>query len=75
MTMGIGEGRGVGAGTGSFLAPGRLGADVIQERLPGIAESARISRGYVAGRMIQVMPPCALYCNIGGNQKLQARSA
>ena len=66
MTMEIREGRGVGAkGDHIHLNLQHLGADVINERLPGIAESARIFAGVdVTKDPIPVLP--TVHYNMGG---------
>jgi len=66
MTMEINAGRGVGeAGDHIHLHLEHLGADVIEERLPGIAESARIFAGIdVNKEPIPVLP--TVHYNMGG---------
>ncbi len=66
MTMEIREGRGVGAeGDHIYLNLQHLGADVINKRLPGIAESAEIFAGVdVAKEPIPVLP--TVHYNMGG---------
>ena len=66
MTIEIREGRGVGAGKDHIhLHLEHLGPDVIEERLPGIAESARIFAGVdVAREPIPVLP--TVHYNMGG---------
>ena len=66
MTVEITEGRGVGAeGDHIFLHLEHLGADVINERLPGIAESAEIFAGVdVTKEPIPVLP--TVHYNMGG---------
>ncbi len=66
MTMEIREGRGVGEHKDHiYLHLEHLGADVINERLPGIAESARIFAGVdVTREPIPVIPTC--HYNMGG---------
>ncbi|MFK7887022.1 MAG: succinate dehydrogenase flavoprotein subunit [Gammaproteobacteria bacterium] len=66
MTMEIREGRGVGAEADHIhLHLEHLGSDVIQERLPGIAETARIFSGVdVAKAPIPVLP--TVHYNMGG---------
>jgi succinate dehydrogenase / fumarate reductase, flavoprotein subunit len=66
MTIEIREGRGVGPDRDHiFLHLEHLGADVIQERLPGIAESARIFAGVdVTREPIPVLP--TVHYNMGG---------
>ena len=58
MTVEILEGRGVGAGSDHiFLHLEHLGGDVLQRRLPGITETARIFAGVDASREpIPVLP-------------------
>jgi len=66
MTMEINEGRGVGAeGDHIHLHLEHLGADVIAERLPGIAESARIFADIDVNKdPIPVLP--TVHYNMGG---------
>ena len=66
MTMEINAGRGVGeAADHIHLHLEHLGADVIEERLPGIAESARIFAGIdVNKEPIPVLP--TVHYNMGG---------
>ncbi|MGH8468274.1 MAG: succinate dehydrogenase flavoprotein subunit [Gammaproteobacteria bacterium] len=66
MTIEIREGRGVGPERDHiFLHLEHLGADVIHERLPGIAESARIFAGVdVTKQPIPVIPTA--HYNMGG---------
>ena len=66
MTIEIREGRGVGPkGDHIFLNLQHLGAEVIDERLPGIAESARIFAGVdVTTDPIPVLP--TVHYNMGG---------
>jgi succinate dehydrogenase / fumarate reductase flavoprotein subunit len=66
MTVEIREGRGVGANKDHIhLHLEHLGADVIGERLPGIAESARIFAGVdVTKEPIPVLP--TVHYNMGG---------
>ncbi len=66
MTMEINDGRGVGdEGDHIHLHLEHLGADVINERLPGIAESARIFAGVdVTKEPIPVLP--TVHYNMGG---------
>ena len=66
MTVEINEGRGVGAnGDHIHLNLMHLGADVINERLPGIAESARIfANADVTKEPIPVIP--TVHYNMGG---------
>jgi succinate dehydrogenase / fumarate reductase flavoprotein subunit len=66
MTVEIREGRGVGAGKDHIhLHLEHLGADVIRERLPGIAETARIFSGVdVTREPIPVLP--TVHYNMGG---------
>ena len=66
MTMEINEGRGVGPEKDHiFLNLQHLGADVIDERLPGISESAMIFAGVdVTKDPIPVVPTC--HYNMGG---------
>jgi len=66
MTIEIREGRGVGPRKDHIhLNLNHLPADVIQERLPGIAESARIFAGVdVTREPIPVLPTC--HYNMGG---------
>ncbi len=66
MTMEINDGRGVGEeGDHIHLHLEHLGADVINERLPGIAESARIFAGVdVTKAPIPVLP--TVHYNMGG---------
>jgi succinate dehydrogenase / fumarate reductase flavoprotein subunit len=66
MTIEITEGRGVGAESDHiFLHLEHLGADVINERLPGIAESAEIFAGVdVTREPIPVLP--TVHYNMGG---------
>jgi succinate dehydrogenase / fumarate reductase flavoprotein subunit len=66
MTIEIREGRGVGAGADHiFLHLEHLGPEVIDERLPGIAESARIFAGVdVSKEPIPVLP--TVHYNMGG---------
>jgi succinate dehydrogenase / fumarate reductase flavoprotein subunit len=66
MTMEINEGRGVGEkGDHIFLHLEHLGADVINKRLPGIAESAEIFAGVdVSKEPIPVIPTA--HYNMGG---------
>jgi len=66
MTMEIREGRGVGPKKDHiYLHLDHLGADVIEKRLPGIAESARIFAGVdVAKDPIPVLP--TVHYNMGG---------
>lgn len=66
MTMEINGGRGVGdEGDHIHLHLEHLGADVINERLPGIAESARIFAGVdVTKEPIPVLP--TVHYNMGG---------
>ena len=66
MTIEIREGRGVGAEKDHiFLHLEHLGPDVIEERLPGIAESARIFAGVdITKAPIPVLP--TVHYNMGG---------
>ncbi len=66
MTVEIREGRGVGAdGDHIHLHLEHLGADVINERLPGIAETAKIFAGVdVSKEPIPVLP--TVHYNMGG---------
>ncbi|WP_129778743.1 succinate dehydrogenase flavoprotein subunit [Peristeroidobacter soli] len=66
MTMEIREGRGVGAHKDHiFLHLEHLGAEVIHERLPGIAETAKIFAGVdVTKQPIPVLP--TVHYNMGG---------
>ncbi len=66
MTMEILEGRGVGDNSDHIhLHVEHLPADVINERLPGIAESARVFAGVdVTKQPIPVIPTC--HYNMGG---------
>jgi succinate dehydrogenase / fumarate reductase flavoprotein subunit len=66
MTIEIREGRGVGADNDHIhLHLEHLGPEVIEERLPGIAESARIFAGVdVAKEPIPVLP--TVHYNMGG---------
>jgi succinate dehydrogenase / fumarate reductase flavoprotein subunit len=66
MTMEIREGRGVGAEKDHiYLHLEHLGPDVIEERLPGIAETARIFAGVdVTSAPIPVLPTA--HYNMGG---------
>ncbi|ALG67258.1 succinate dehydrogenase flavoprotein subunit [Beggiatoa leptomitoformis] len=66
MTIEIREGRGVGAGHDHIhLHLEHLGAEVIHERLPGIAETARIFAGVdVSKEPIPVLP--TVHYNMGG---------
>jgi succinate dehydrogenase / fumarate reductase flavoprotein subunit len=66
MTIEIREGRGVGHERDHiFLHLEHLGADVIQKRLPGIAETARIFSGVdVTRQPIPVLP--TVHYNMGG---------
>ena len=66
MTMEIREGRGVGKGKDHiFLHLDHLDPDVIHERLPGIAESAKIFAGVdVTREPIPVLP--TVHYNMGG---------
>lgn len=66
MTVEIREGRGVGAESDHIhLHLEHLGADVIGERLPGIAESARVFAGVdVTKEPIPVLP--TVHYNMGG---------
>ena len=66
MTLEIREGRGVGADKDHiFLHLDHLPADVIHQRLPGIAESARIFAGVdVTHQPIPVLP--TVHYNMGG---------
>ncbi|MCT7027885.1 FAD-binding protein, partial [Salmonella enterica subsp. enterica serovar Minnesota] len=66
MTMEIREGRGVGEHKDHIhINLMHLGADVIHERLPGIAESARIFAGVdVTKEPIPVIP--TVHYNMGG---------
>ncbi|NIL93021.1 MAG: succinate dehydrogenase flavoprotein subunit [Woeseiaceae bacterium] len=66
MTIEIREGRGVGAETDHIhLHLEHLGPEVIEERLPGIAESARIFAGVdVTKEPIPVLP--TVHYNMGG---------
>ena len=66
MTIEIREGRGVGAEKDHiFLHLEHLGSEVIDERLPGIAESARIFAGVdVTKEPIPVLP--TVHYNMGG---------
>ena len=66
MTMEITEGRGVGSeGDHIFLHLEHLGPEVINERLPGIAESAEIFAGVdVTKEPIPVLP--TVHYNMGG---------
>ncbi|MCC6202162.1 MAG: succinate dehydrogenase flavoprotein subunit [Gammaproteobacteria bacterium] len=78
MTIEIREGRGVGKEKDHiFLHLEHLGAGVIQERLPGIAESAKIFAGVdVTREPIPVLP--TVHYNMGGiptNYHGQARRA
>lgn len=66
MTIEINEGRGVGSGADHiYLHLEHLGPEVIEERLPGIAESARIFAGVdVTKEPIPVLP--TVHYNMGG---------
>lgn len=66
MTIEINEGRGVGPHKDHiYLHLEHLGADVINERLPGIAESARVFAGVdVTKEPIPVLP--TVHYNMGG---------
>ncbi len=66
MTMEIREGRGVGAEKDHIvLHLQHLGPEVIHERLPGIAETARIFAGVdVTKQPIPVLP--TVHYNMGG---------
>lgn len=66
MTIEINEGRGVGSGADHIhLHLEHLGPEVIEERLPGIAESARIFAGVdVTKEPIPVLP--TVHYNMGG---------
>jgi len=66
MTMEINAGRGVGADNDHiFLNLQHLGSDVIEKRLPGISESARIFAGVdVTKNPIPVLP--TVHYNMGG---------
>jgi succinate dehydrogenase / fumarate reductase flavoprotein subunit len=66
MTIEINEGRGVGANNDHiYLNLMHLGADVINERLPGIAETAKIFAGAdVTKEPIPVLP--TVHYNMGG---------
>ncbi|MCY4231832.1 MAG: FAD-binding protein, partial [Alphaproteobacteria bacterium] len=66
MTIEILEGRGVGTGNDHiFLHLEHLGTDVLQRRLPGITETARIFAGVDASREpIPVLP--TVHYNMGG---------
>ncbi|MEY8264150.1 MAG: succinate dehydrogenase flavoprotein subunit [Bermanella sp.] len=66
MTIEINEGRGVGPdGDHIFLHLEHLGPEVIEERLPGIAESAKIFAGVdVSKEPIPVLP--TVHYNMGG---------
>ena len=66
MTMEINDGRGVGSDNDHiFLNLQHLGADVIDKRLPGISESARIFAGVdVTKNPIPVIP--TVHYNMGG---------
>ncbi len=66
MTMEIREGRGVGKGKDHvFLHLEHLGPEIIHERLPGIAESAKIFAGVdVSKQPIPVLP--TVHYNMGG---------
>jgi succinate dehydrogenase / fumarate reductase flavoprotein subunit len=66
MTIEVREGRGVGAGADHIhLHLEHLGPEVIHERLPGIAETARIFAGVdVAKEPIPVLP--TVHYNMGG---------
>lgn len=66
MTIEIREGRGVGPDKDHiYLHLDHLGADVIEKRLPGIAESARIFAGVdVTKQPIPVLP--TVHYNMGG---------
>ncbi len=66
MTIEIAEGRGVGKNKDHiFLHLEHLGKDVIHERLPGIAETAKIFSGVdVTKDPIPVLPTC--HYNMGG---------
>lgn len=66
MTMEINEGRGVGKNKDHiFLHLEHLGADVINKRLPGIAETAKIFAGVdVSKAPIPVLP--TVHYNMGG---------
>lgn len=66
MTIEIREGRGVGAeGDHIFLHLEHLGPEVIEERLPGIAETAKIFAGVdVSKQPIPVLP--TVHYNMGG---------
>jgi len=66
MTIEINEGRGVGADADHiFLHLEHLGADLLDERLPGISESAKIFAGVdVTKQPIPVLP--TVHYNMGG---------
>ncbi len=66
MTMEIRDGRGVGSeGDHIYLHLEHLGADVLQERLPGISETAQIFAGVdVTREPIPVLP--TVHYNMGG---------
>jgi succinate dehydrogenase / fumarate reductase flavoprotein subunit len=66
MTIEIREGRGVGAkGDHIYLHLDHLGADVIHQRLPGIAETAKVFAGVdVTKQPIPVLP--TVHYNMGG---------
>ncbi len=66
MTVEIREGRGVGAGADHiYLHLEHLGSEVLEERLPGITETARIFAGVDASKQpIPVLP--TVHYNMGG---------
>jgi succinate dehydrogenase / fumarate reductase, flavoprotein subunit len=66
MTIEIREGRGVGEHKDHiFLHPEHLGAELLQERLPGISETAKIFAGVdVTKQPIPVLP--TVHYNMGG---------